>query len=193
MSCAHGRWVLPAAEEGCLWPRISPVLFPPLGLEELDPSQGCFPLHSALGVRSFGDQTVGKLIVTHSVPLSPRDVVLGCGGRPVSDRWLSQHWERELWKVQALCHHGLWCSGHQPQEGECKSRCLCMRASLAASDRNSVLSRRGHLLACGTRKTKEVNPGSRHSGIRGLDPSLFLLLSILLPSVGFLPRQVFLT
>ncbi|KAB0405738.1 hypothetical protein E2I00_001579 [Balaenoptera physalus] len=57
--------------------------------KELDPPQGCFRLHSALGVRSSADQTVGKLIVTHSGPLSPSDVVLGYGRRPVSDRRLT--------------------------------------------------------------------------------------------------------
>ncbi|KAJ8789548.1 hypothetical protein J1605_022075 [Eschrichtius robustus] len=67
----------------------SKMLFLPLGLEELDPPQGCFRLHSALGVRSSADQTVGKLIVTHSGPLSPSDVVLGYGRRPVSDRRLT--------------------------------------------------------------------------------------------------------
>lgn len=42
---------------------------------------------------------------------------------------------------------------------------------LAASDRKPILSGRGHLLACGTRKIKGMNPGSWHNGIPGLNCS----------------------
>ena len=42
---------------------------------------------------------------------------------------------------------------------------------LAASDRKPIVSGRGHLLACGTRKIKGMNPGSWHDGIPGLNRS----------------------
>ena len=42
---------------------------------------------------------------------------------------------------------------------------------LAASDRKPIVSGRGHLLACGTRKIKGMNPGSWHDGIPGLNCS----------------------
>lgn len=54
------------------------------------------PASTLLQGRTTWDQTAGELVVTCSVPLSPSDVVLGCSGHPVSDRWLSQPREREL-------------------------------------------------------------------------------------------------
>lgn len=66
---------------------------------------------------------------------------------------------------------------------------------LAASDRKPILSRRGHLLASGTRKTKGMNPGSRHDGIPSLNrsfspPLCFAFLIWFPPQAGSLLRRV---
>lgn len=62
------------------------------------------------------------------------------------------------------------------------------RVSLVLCDRNPVLSKRGHLLACGSGKTKAANHGCGRGRAQGLSPSL---LSVFLTTVGFLLRQVF--
>lgn len=73
----------------------------------------------------------------HSVCIfSPSDAVLCLIRCAFPPGWLLQHWQRKLWKVQALCRQALWCLWHPSRQSEYQeylqfsnSLVVCLKAS----------------------------------------------------------------
>lgn len=67
----------------------------------------------------------------------PSDVVLSFCWYPFPLGWLLQHWQRQLWKIEALCRQALWCPGHPSGQGECWEWFFLLSSSLMKCERAS--------------------------------------------------------